>query len=143
MIWCMLIATRFQKRREDGKNFDPLLLNDFQWDNEWVKGEVVDPGDVDWLAIDRALEASEGIDGRRNPSRGGGGDVARITYSRRRGSGSSHIDASSDVEMELDPIILNDDEDVDDDYGHRPPPTTSTHETSDHDTHDLELDDYV
>ncbi|KAL6508669.1 hypothetical protein OROGR_023380 [Orobanche gracilis] len=30
--------------------------------------------------------------------------------------------------MEPDPIILNDDEDVDDDYGHRPP-TTSTHET--------------
>ncbi|KAL6511720.1 hypothetical protein OROGR_021317 [Orobanche gracilis] len=138
------IATRFQKRREDGKNFDPLLLDDFQWDNEWVNGEVVDPGDVDWLAVDRALEASEGIDGRRNPSRGGGGDVARLTYSRRRASGSSHIDASSDIEMEPDPdpIILNDDEDVDDDYGHRPP-TTSTHETSDRDTCDLELDEYV
>ncbi|KAL6508662.1 hypothetical protein OROGR_023373 [Orobanche gracilis] len=63
------IATRFQKRREDGKNFDPLLLDDFQWDNEWLNGEVVDPGDVDRLAVDRALEASEGIDGRRNPSR--------------------------------------------------------------------------
>ncbi|KAL6514773.1 hypothetical protein OROGR_020352 [Orobanche gracilis] len=138
------IATRFQKRREDGKNFDPLLLDDFQWDNEWVNGEVVDPGDVDWFAVDRALEASEGIDGRRNPSRGGGGDVARLTYSRRRASGSSHIDASSDIEMEPDPdpIILNDDEDVDDDYGHRPP-TTSTHETSDRDTCDLELDEYV
>ncbi|KAL6564338.1 hypothetical protein OROMI_015788 [Orobanche minor] len=85
------IATRFQKRCEDGKNFDPLLLDDFQWDNEWVNGEVVDPGDLDWLAVNRALEASEGIDGRRNPSRSGGGDVARLTYSGRRGSGSSHI----------------------------------------------------
>ncbi|KAL6573100.1 hypothetical protein OROHE_002576 [Orobanche hederae] len=28
------LATRFQKRREGGKNFDPLLLDDFQWDNE-------------------------------------------------------------------------------------------------------------
>ncbi|KAL6544149.1 hypothetical protein OROGR_010646 [Orobanche gracilis] len=64
------------------------------------------------------------------------------TYSRHRASGSSHIDASSDIEMEPDPIILNDDEDVDDDYGHKPP-TTSTHETSDRDTYDLELDEYV
>ncbi|KAL6497165.1 ADP-ribosylation factor GTPase-activating protein agd3 [Orobanche gracilis] len=83
------IAMRFQKRREDGTNFDPLLLDDFQLDNEWVNGEVVDLDDVDWLAVDRALEASEGIDGRQNSSRGGGEDVARLIYSRRSGSGKS------------------------------------------------------
>jgi len=30
------MADRFQKIREEGKNFDPLILEDFDWDNEWV-----------------------------------------------------------------------------------------------------------
>ncbi|KAL6518104.1 hypothetical protein OROMI_033805 [Orobanche minor] len=99
------IATRFQKRRESGKNFDPLILDDFQWDNKWVNGEVVDPGDDEfWLSVDRALDASEGIESRRNPRRGG----SNIVYGRRA-SGSSRTDALSNLEMEDAPIILDDD----------------------------------
>jgi hypothetical protein len=30
------MVDRFQKIREEGKNFDPLILEDFDWDNEWV-----------------------------------------------------------------------------------------------------------
>ncbi|KAL6561721.1 hypothetical protein OROMI_017322 [Orobanche minor] len=99
------IATRFQKRRELGKDFNPLVLEDFQWDNEWVNGEVIDPIDDDlWEAVDEALDASRNLEGRRT---------------RRRVGSSSQVD---DVEMIEDrtPIILNDDEDVDDDFGHRP-----------------------
>ncbi|KAL6579979.1 hypothetical protein OROMI_008003 [Orobanche minor] len=96
-------------------------LHDFQWDNEWVNGEVVDPGDDEfWLSVDRALDASEGIDNRRNPRRGG----SDIVYSRRD-SGSSRTDASSDLVMEDAPIILDDDVGVEDDYEHRP--QTPTH----------------
>lgn len=136
------ITTRFQKRREDGRDFDPLLLDDFQWDNEWVNGEVVDPGDEElWLGVDRALNATEGMEGRRNPRRGGD-DLA--TYNRR-GRGSTSLINEEDIEMEEDPtpIILYDDENVDDDYGHRP--STSTHEetTNSETNEDFELDDYV
>ena len=30
------MADRFQKIREEGKNFDPLILEDFDWDNKRV-----------------------------------------------------------------------------------------------------------
>ncbi|KAL6576965.1 hypothetical protein OROMI_011241 [Orobanche minor] len=87
------IAARFQKRRESGKKFDPLILDDFQWDKEWVNGEVVDPSDDEfWLSVDRALDALEGIESRRNPRRGG----SDIVYSRCA-SGSSRTDASSEA----------------------------------------------
>ncbi|KAL6527150.1 hypothetical protein OROGR_016240 [Orobanche gracilis] len=56
------------------------------------------------FSVDRALDASEGIEGRRNPRRGGD-----IVYNRRASGSSSHADASSDLEMEVAPIILDDD----------------------------------
>lgn len=134
------IATRFQKRREDGRNFDPLLLDDFQWDNEWVNGEVVDPGDEElWMGVDRALDATEGMEGRRNPRRGG-----NATYNRRGRASTSLVDEEdNDIEEDHTPIILNDDENVDDDYGQRPR-TSTREEATDSETNEIfELDDYV
>ncbi|CAM8908984.1 unnamed protein product [Rhodiola kirilowii] len=129
------IATRFQKRRENNKKFNPLVLEEFQWDNEWVNGDVVDPGDDDvWLAVDTALlDASKGLQDRRNARRGG---LHASDY-------SFQVDVSSDAEMEEnnDQIILNDDEDIDDDYGR---PTTSNHESNDRETNeDLALDENI
>lgn len=40
------IDSRFQKRRELGNNFDPLVIDDFEWGNEWIDNDadVVHPG---------------------------------------------------------------------------------------------------
>ncbi|KAK1401549.1 hypothetical protein POM88_001154 [Heracleum sosnowskyi] len=64
-------------------------------------------------AKDEALGASTNLEGRRSQRRGN--------------ASSSQVDASSDIEMmeEHEPNILNDDEDVDDDYGERPPTNNS------------------
>ncbi|XP_019184207.1 PREDICTED: uncharacterized protein LOC109179096 [Ipomoea nil] len=44
------IASRFQKMREEGSNFNPLVLEEFQWDNEWINGgesnDDVHPGGI-------------------------------------------------------------------------------------------------
>ncbi|CAM8937151.1 unnamed protein product [Rhodiola kirilowii] len=127
------IATRFQKRREDNKNFNPLVLEDFQWDNEWVNGDVVDPGDALWLAVDSAVDASDGLQDRRNARRG----------ELHASDSTSQVDVSSDAEMEEDNNydILNDDIDVDDDYGR---PSTSNHESNDRATNEgIELDENI
>lgn len=124
------IATRFQKRRELGRDFNPLVLEDFQWDNEWVNGEVIDPVDNElWDAVDEALDASRNLEVRR---------------SHRRASASSQVDVDVDVEMveEGTPIILNDDEDVDDDFGYEPN-TNSERNDEIHASHNiLDLDLY-
>jgi hypothetical protein len=41
------MAARFQRLREGGNIGNPLILEDFQWDNEWVdnKKETVREGD--------------------------------------------------------------------------------------------------
>lgn len=109
------IATRFQKKREKGRDFNPLILEDFKWDNEWVNGDVIDPAEEElWEAVDEVLEASTNLESRR---------------SRRRATtaSSSQVDGSSDIEMIEDciPIILNNDESVDDDYGYSSPNNNS------------------
>ncbi|KAL9684410.1 hypothetical protein QQ045_021846 [Rhodiola kirilowii] len=83
--------------------------------------------------LDTALDASEGLQDRRNARRGG---LHASDY-------SSQVDVSSDAEMEEnnDQIILNDDEDLDDDYGR---PTTSNHESNDRETNeDIELNENI
>ncbi|KAL9677246.1 hypothetical protein QQ045_005474 [Rhodiola kirilowii] len=125
------IATRFQKRREDNKNFNPLVLEDFQWDNEWVNGDVVDPGDALWLAVDSALDASDGLQDRRNARRG----------ELHASDSSSQVDVSSEMEEDNNYDILNDDIDVYDDYGR---PFTSNHKSNDRATNEgIELDENI
>ena len=48
------IKSRFKKRRELGRKFDPLVLEDLEWTNEWI-------GDLEerfWSAMDIASGAS-------------------------------------------------------------------------------------
>lgn len=42
------IDSRFQKRRELDNNFDPLVIDDFEWGNEWIDNDadVVHPGEI-------------------------------------------------------------------------------------------------
>ncbi|CAM8982853.1 unnamed protein product [Rhodiola kirilowii] len=99
------IATRFQMRREQGTDFNPLNLEDFQWDNEWVNGNVVNVAESElWQAVDSALDASRGLENRQN---------SRRNEARDHGSSSQMNDPLS-MEMEgyAYHSILNDDMDI-------------------------------
>jgi hypothetical protein len=57
------MVAMFQKMREEGKNFDPLVLEDFDWDNEWVdtlanSTLVGDDPLFIWEHVDHAVGAS-------------------------------------------------------------------------------------
>jgi hypothetical protein len=58
------MAVRFQKRHEKGaSSFDPLCLEDFDWNNEWVDvdAEPVHNGsglEITWDQVDVAVGAS-------------------------------------------------------------------------------------
>ncbi|KAL9669106.1 hypothetical protein QQ045_006648 [Rhodiola kirilowii] len=99
------IATRFQMRREQGTDFNPLNLENFQWDNEWVNGDVVNVAKSElWQAVDSALDASRGLDNRQN---------SRRNEARDHGS-SSQMNDPLNMEMEgyAYHSILNDDMDI-------------------------------
>ncbi|KAL9674047.1 hypothetical protein QQ045_030313 [Rhodiola kirilowii] len=99
------IATRFQMRREQGTDFNPLNLEDFQWDNEWVNGDVVNVAESElWQAVDSALDASRGLENRQN---------SRRNEARDHGS-SSQMNDPLNMEMEgyAYHSILNDDMDI-------------------------------
>jgi len=70
------MKTRFQIRREKkGKNFDPLVIEEFDWDNEWADSSHVHPqgargcdeNDLTWAAVDEALGASNSLWGHNLP----------------------------------------------------------------------------
>jgi hypothetical protein len=57
---------------EEGKNFDPLVLEDFDWDNEWVDplatSFVVGDGPLfTWEHVDHGAGASTQLQGRNFP----------------------------------------------------------------------------
>jgi hypothetical protein len=79
--------------RKKGKSFDPLVMDEFDWDNEWADSSYVHPqgarvcddGDNDngltWLQVDEALGASSSLRGR-NLSRNASNKRARNGQSR-------------------------------------------------------------
>lgn len=92
------MAFRFLKLRElgsKGKKHNPLLLEEFQWENEWVddsyelvyQGPGTDeaPG-LTWGLVDETSGASEGLRGRNLP---------RAAARKRRSTSTSTITMSS------------------------------------------------
>jgi hypothetical protein len=82
------MRTRFQLMREKtGKKYDPLVIEEFNWDNEWADSlHVPVPSargsdavnDLTWHHVDEATGASQALQGRNLPRR------AVVTqYSRR------------------------------------------------------------
>lgn len=75
------MKTRFQLRREKkGKSFDPLVIEEFDWDNEWADSSYVHPqgargcetngqndNGLTWELVDEALGASSTLRGRNLP----------------------------------------------------------------------------
>lgn len=93
--------SRFQKRKEKAdKSYDPLVLEDFDWDNEWVDTSVVHAGrddelvDLTWDDVDQAVGASESLRGRYFPRQA---HMYSNTYQRR---GTMRAQAQEDEEEE-------------------------------------------
>ena len=72
------MKTRFQLRREKkGKSFDPLVFEEFDWDNEWddsshvfprgCRGCDIDENGLTWQLVDEAIGASSSLRGRNLP----------------------------------------------------------------------------
>lgn len=105
-------ADRFQKLREEGSKgtrSDPLVLEDLQWDNEWVDHNaqpVYEGADITWAQVDEAVGASEGP--LRNLRSRGSGSQPAVThvYSRSRVQNQvgededEEEDANQEVELE-------------------------------------------
>jgi hypothetical protein len=81
------MANRFQRIRElgsKGNKSNPLILQEFQWENEWVHENDEDNNDENslWRAVDEAVGATEHLRSRNLP-RAAAGAVNR-TYTRTR-----------------------------------------------------------
>ncbi|CAD6236567.1 unnamed protein product [Miscanthus lutarioriparius] len=90
------MKSRFQKlRQKKGKNFDPLVIEDFDWNNEWADSLHVPP---------QAVGASQSLQGRNFP---------RAAHKRARNSAPTvnEDELGSDNEENPDPF---DDADVTD-----------------------------
>jgi len=100
------MKSRFQLRRQKKrKSFDPLVLENFDLDNEWADSSHVPTQggrgcdcdqDLTWQQVDEAVGASHALQGRNLP---------------RRARNSTSAQALEDEEEEADP---HDDADVSD-----------------------------
>lgn len=97
------MKTRFQIRREKkGKSFDPLVIEEFDWDNEWADCSHVFPkgrrghpeNGLTWQLVDEAIGASSSLRGR---------NVPRTANKRSRNTNPRlvQIDSGSDNEEEV------------------------------------------
>jgi hypothetical protein len=106
------MQSRFQKRREKaGPSYDPLVIEDFDWDNEWIDSSVVHPGgdnddliDLTWDHVDEAIGASSSLRDRNLPRQ-----ASRLnTYQRRARAqqveeGEEDANDSANENLEEDP----------------------------------------
>jgi len=80
------MSNRFQKIREPGckgqKN-NPLMLDEFQWDNKWVDANCEEST---WAAVDEAIGASKNLQGRNLPRAAAARATASVSqmYTRKR-----------------------------------------------------------
>ncbi|WOL17709.1 hypothetical protein Cni_G26502 [Canna indica] len=115
------ISMRFQKIREGGKNYDPLVLDDFDWGtNVWFNNDDGEDDRIPFELIDEVIGASNVLEGRNFPRRHGVNKL--VTYNRRhRGSTSTSrlVDENSSDEGEEE-TFPNDDEDFEYDFGLKP-----------------------
>ncbi|XP_008659785.1 uncharacterized protein [Zea mays] len=109
------MKARFQKlRQKKGKNFDPLVHEDFNWDNEWTDSlHVVPEGgrgcecDLTWDLVDNAIGASQALRGRNLPRR------AHNVYSRRNSVAAQNM-SEAEEEDEDEEDVPHDDAEITD-----------------------------
>jgi len=101
--------------REEGKNFDPLVLEDFDWDNEWVDpfaNSTPIGGDplFTWDHVDQAAGASTQLQGRNFPRRAHGSHVSRIVQDEDEDDTDVGEENENDDDFVLDDLDMDDDE---------------------------------
>jgi hypothetical protein len=120
------MAARFQRLHEEGNIGNPLILEDFQWDNEWVDNqkETFREGvDLAWAHVDDAIGAPSSLQGRDFTRRARYESV----YSRRCQVAATQEErvmeeeeqGNEGNEQDDEEYMPNDDEEVDD-FGKSP-----------------------
>jgi hypothetical protein len=93
-------------REKAGKKYDPLVIEDFDWDNEWADSlHVPVPGargsdavdDLTWLHVDEATGASQALQGRNLPRRA---SVAHYSRRSRNAPTAATEDGEEEDEVE-------------------------------------------
>ncbi|CAA0808010.1 hAT dimerisation domain-containing protein [Striga hermonthica] len=91
---------------ESGKNFDPLVIEDFNWNNEWADSLHVTPQgargcecDLTWNLVDEAVGASQSLQGRNFP---------RATHRRGRNSAVNEDELGPENDNEENPDPFDD-----------------------------------
>ncbi|XP_043705470.1 uncharacterized protein LOC122655330 [Telopea speciosissima] len=120
------LQVRFQERKEQSRNYDPLELDELDWSSEWMTGasddELVHPGDdLTWRTVSAVTGVSSSFYGA-NRARRSGPSTAPIpplpsSYSRRARGRVESSDEELEFGLELDEQDMRDDEDVEDDFG--------------------------
>ena len=107
--------TGFKKIRElgcKGQKSNPLTLDEFQWDNEWVDENCEEST---WAAVDEAIGAFENLQGRNLPRAAAARATASVSqmYTRKRprtaaaAAPDSIDDEDDDHEAQVQPDASN------------------------------------
>lgn len=119
------MTNRFLKLRElgsKGKRHNPLVLDEFHWDNEWVDANCepvhqgaasdTDVADLNWNHVDEAMAATEGLRGRNLPRAAAHASMSTTkSYFRKR----KHSTTSTTTTA-IEEIAEDDDDIEDEDY---------------------------
>jgi hypothetical protein len=113
------MAASFQ--RYEGNIDNPLVLEDFQWDNEWVdnqKETVKEGDDLAWAHVDEATSASSSLQGCNCPRRARFESVWRwrgtVATTQEEGIMEEEEQGNEGNEQDDEEHMPNDDEEVDD-----------------------------
>ena len=117
------MQSRFQKRKEKaGPSYDSLVIEDFDWDNEWTDSSVVH-NDLTWGQVDEATRASNSLRGRNLPRQARGGRVrTQEVVGEEDGNDSSNEDLEEDPHDDVD-VSDSDAASEDEDGGENNAPT--------------------
>ncbi|XP_043705428.1 uncharacterized protein LOC122655289 [Telopea speciosissima] len=118
------LQLRFQERKEQCRNYNPLVLDELDWSSEWMTGEsddeLVPKDDLTWRTVSTVTKASSSFNGPNRPKRSGpstsGAAPAIVSYSQC-GRGRTEESSNEELELELEEDDVRDDENVEDDYG--------------------------
>jgi hypothetical protein len=100
------MANRFQRIRQLGSKenkSNPLILQEFRWENEWVHENDEDNNDENslWRVVDEAVGATEHLRGRNLPRAAAGAVNRTYTRTRKRIAGPPQFgESDSDEEMQ-------------------------------------------
>jgi len=111
----LMMADRLERQRTEGSNYEPLILEGYEFDHEWVglhTAQLYNRDRLAWQLVEDVTGGSFTLEDHHRP---------RIYP----GQGSSDMTDETGSDTEDDDTFVVDDEDVEDDYGPQDPPTAS------------------